>query len=221
MTPRPGAPPGPYHQSCATAWMEEGPVTDPSLWSASSFRVSFRYGRQETGVDVVAGGTLVARLVKVGRPDSAQPYRLTVAGQPAGIIGGPVAYGPDGAPLGRVDSRKQVMRGYRWSVDQPGLGTLTASAVGASGLRYAWPQSMVLASGPANAVLPFRFHFRGGGSDGFTVHRKAGMRAEFDVEVHDPRVDRRLAIAAVLALSRYESNDLRQEIADITGNPFE
>lgn len=53
------------------------------------------------------------------------------------------------------------------------------------------------------------------------MHRKPDIRAEFDVEVHDPRVDRRLVLAAVLALSRYQSNDLRPEIADVTGNPFE
>jgi hypothetical protein len=144
-----------------------------------------------------------------------------VLGVPAGVIGGPVAYGPDGAPLGRVYSRMGVLSRNRWSVEQPGLGMLTAKAVGVSGLRYRGPQSLLLASGPANAVLPFRFHFAGAGSQGFTVHRRAGVRAEFDVDVSDPRVDRRLVLAAVFQLSQHESNDVRSEIADITGNPFE
>lgn len=191
------------------------------FWSVPSFRVLFHYGRSEVAVDVVASGTPVARLVKAGAPVSAQPFHLTVAGEPAGVIGGPVAYGPDGAQVGRVHSRMGVVGRNRWSVEQPGLGTLTAKAVGLSGLRYRGPQSMLLASGPANAVLPFRFHFAGDGSRGFTVHRRPGVRAEFDVEVHDQRVDRRVVLAAVLELSKHESNDVRAEIADITGNPFE
>jgi hypothetical protein len=198
-------------------------MTSEDVWSSPSLQVTTHYGRQETSMDVLVPGVAapVARLVKAGRADSAKPYRLTVGAELAGLVGGPIAYGADGVQVGRVDSRRQALRGYRWSVDQPGLGTLTAKAVGASGLRYRWPQSMVLAGGPASNVLPFEFRFTGGDSAGFTVRRRAGVRATFEVTVHDPRVDRRLVLAAVVNLSVHESGDVRQEIADITGNPFD
>jgi hypothetical protein len=196
-------------------------MTAPAaFWSAPSFRVLFHYSRSETTADVLTDGKPVARLTKAGPPASAQPFHLTVADAPAGIIGGPIAYGPDGTQLGRVHSRGGGLGKRRWSVEQPGLGTLTAKAVGVSGLRYRWPQSIVLASSPANSVLPFAFHFKDAGSTGFTIRRRAGVRAEFDVDIHDERVDRRVVLAAVLGLARDESNDLRSEIADITGNPF-
>ena len=196
-------------------------MTAPAaFWSVPSFRVLFHHRRSETTADVLTDGTPVARLAKAGPPISAQPFHLTVAGAPAGIIGGLIAYGPDGAPLGRVQSRGDGLGRRQWSVEQPGLDTLVAKAVGVSGLRYRWPQSIVLASSPANTILPFAFHFKNAGSAGFTVRRRTGVRGEFEVDIHDERADRRVVLAAVLGLARDESNDIRSEIADITGNPF-
>jgi hypothetical protein len=195
------------------------------LAAVQEFVVTAAYPWNRVVLTVSAGGTPVARLVKDGHSDSAKPYRIF--GGPGldrldGLLGGPVAYGPDGTALGRVDSSSRLLRGgHRWTVEQTGLGTLTGEAVGVSGLRYRWPQSMVLTSGPADSVLPFRLRFTGDGSSRFTVHRPAGVRARFEVEVHDARAGRRVVLAAVAELNRSESGDPRQEISDLVGNPFD
>ncbi len=190
----------------------------PQFWSAQSYRLLFHYTRSQTSVDVFADGMQVAQLTKNGPAGSAQPFHLTVAGTQAGIIGGPIAYDQNGNQIGSVHSRGLGRR--QWSTEQPGVGTLTAKPVGASGLRYRWPQSMLLANGPANAVLPFTFHFRSSTSPGFTIKRKPGVKAEFETQIHDQRLDRRLILTATLSLAQTESNDIRAEITDIPGNPF-
>jgi hypothetical protein len=38
--------------------------------------------------------------------------------------------------------------------------------------------------------------------------------------VHDPRIDRRLILAAIVGLNQYEAADLRREAVNLTTKPF-
>jgi hypothetical protein len=191
----------------------------------TSFTVSPSYGRNETTLDVVAAGqpTPVARLFKASQYDSRQPLQLLVGPQladPAGYVNGFAAYAADRTKLGTITSRRRPFGTRRWQLEQPGLPALTAKPTGTSALRYRFPFALLLTGTLANSFLPFRYRFHGTDCQGFTVSRRAGIRARFTVTVHDQRVDRRVVLASVVALSHYESNDLRQEGVDLTANPF-
>jgi hypothetical protein len=196
------------------------------LRSLTAFRVSARYGRTETTFDVRMPGrpTPVARLFKAGPYDSLRAFHVLTGPDLtdlAGYVTGLAAYAPDRTQVGSVASRSRVLRPARWSVEQPGLGTLAAQHAGISAVRFVFPFSIVLSGTVADTVLPFRFCFRSSDSRGFVVSRHTGLRARFTVTVHDPRLDRRLILAAVVSLNRYASSDLRQDIVDATANPFQ
>jgi hypothetical protein len=199
-------------------------MTSPELHSMTSFQVTVSYGRQQTTFDIWGAdrATPVARLYRAGAYDSLRALQLLVGPQLADIAGyvtERAAYAPDRTELGTVNSRFGAPRRKRWSVAQPGLPVLTAHPTGASATRYRFPFSLVL-TGVANNVLPFNFLFDARDSTGFVVSRSGGVRAKFAVTVHDSRVDRRLVLATVVALNRFESSDVRQEAIDLTANPF-
>ncbi len=199
-------------------------MTSPELHSLTSFQVTVSYGRQQTTFDIWGAdrATPVARLYRAGAYDSLRALQLLVGPQLANIAGyvtERAAYAPDRTELGTVNSRFGAPRRKRWSVAQPGLPVLTGHPTGASATRYRFPFSLVL-TGVANNVLPFNFLFDARDSTGFVISRSGGVRARFAVTVHDSRVDRRLVLAAVVALNRFESSDVRQEAIDLTANPF-
>jgi hypothetical protein len=200
-------------------------MSTSQLQSLTSFSVTVKYSRSETVLDVTVAGQAapVARLFKASQYDSRQPFQLLVGAQLTeldGLVTGFAAFEPDRTKLGTVQSKHRPLRGKRWQVDQPGLPTLTARATGSSAFRYAFPFALVLSGTLANSFLPFNFSFQAKDSQGFVVSRRTGARARFTVTVHDPRVDRRLVLASVVALNQYESSDLRQEAVDLTANPF-
>lgn len=195
------------------------------LHTLTSFTVTTKYGRNQTILDVVATGhpTPIARLFKASQYDSRQPLQLLVGPQladPAGYISGFAAYAADRTKLATVVSRRRPFGVRRWQLEQTGLPALTAKPTGTSSIRYRFPLAIVLTGTLANGFLPFQFRFRSAASEGFTVSRHAGIRARFTVTVHDPRLDRRIILATVVALSKHESSDLRQEGVDLTANPF-
>jgi hypothetical protein len=200
-------------------------MTITELQAVTSFSVTPRYGRNETSLDVNMTGqpAPIARLFKASQYDSRRPLQVLVGPQLtdlAGYVNSFAAYAPDRTKIGVIGSRRRPLGTKRWHLDQPGLPTLTAKPTGASSLRYRFPLALVLAGTIANSFLPFHFRFQSKDSQGFTVSRRAGVRARFTVIMHDPRLDRRLVLATVVALSQYESNDLRQEAVDLTANPF-
>jgi hypothetical protein len=197
------------------------------LRALMSFTVAIKYGRSETALDVWSPGEAapVARLVKDGPYDGRGPFRVLV-GSPltktAGSVSsaGSAAYSSHGDQLGTVASSHGVLRAKRWTVHQPTLPPLIARPIGMSSVRYVFPLSLALSGTLADRFLPFRFSFQGNRSRGFVVRRTAGMRARFAVNIHDDRIDRRLVLATVVALSRWESGDVRQEFIDLTANPL-
>lgn len=200
-------------------------MTSADLQSLTAFSVTPRYGRNETTFDVRAAGQSapVARLFKASQYDSRHPLQVLIGPQltdPAGYVNAFGAYAADQTQLGTVRSRYRSLRATRWQLDQTNLSTLVARPTGISSLRYRFPFVIVLGRSVASNFLPFRFWFQAKDSQGFVVSRHAGIRARFTVAVHDPRLDRRLILAAVVALSERESGDLRQEAIDLTANPF-
>jgi hypothetical protein len=193
--------------------------------SLTSFTVTVSYGRSDTTFDVRAPGRSapVARVHKASQYDSRYLYHV-LAGpnltEPAGYINSTAAWAADRSKLGTIGSEGGALRRRRWRVDQYGLPALIAHPAGVSAVRYRFPLSLVLTRTIADNVLPFKLAFRAPESHGFVVARATGIRASFTVTVHDTRVDRRLILACVVALNRYESADLRQEIVDLTANPF-
>jgi hypothetical protein len=209
--------------------MGQRPMTGPDrttdLPSLTSFTITIRYSRAETALDVHTPGHSmpVARVVKNSHYGSRHPFHvLTGPGldQLAGYVTPFAAYSPDRARIGTVTSRHRVLRPDRWQIDQHNLGALPAHPAGTSRIRYTFPLSLLLAGNITNAILPFTFRFHSPQSPGFTITRKAGLRARFTTTVHDPQIDRRLILAAVVGLNQYESADLRQEAVDLTTNPF-
>lgn len=193
-----------------------------SLPTLDAFTVSARYGRDETTYDVrqPGGSAVVARLHKASQHDSRYPLTALTGprlDEPAGYVNAFGAYGLDKSRTASVTSERRAFGVRRWRIDRP---QLTGKSAGLSALRYRFPLSLVLTGGPANYVLPFTLRFSGPNSTGFTVVRRAGLRAGFTVTIHDPGLDRLVVLATVVALSTYESTDFRQEAVDATANPF-
>jgi len=98
-----------------------------------------------------------------------------------------------GTPVGsfRKGFAKSLLRST-WHVEQPGLGTATgterntAVAVLRRLIEIAW--------------LPYHFDFLIDGQPGFSVEKKWGLRDRYVVNIHDPRLDRRLVTAMAIGL---------------------
>lgn len=201
------------------------PMNAAELQSLTSFDVRVSYGRNETTLDVRVSGrpAPVARLFKPSQYDGRAPFQLLAGPQLtelAGYITPFSAFASDRTKLGTVKSRYRVLRPNRWEYDQPGLPTLTARPRGGSSVRYLFPLSLVLTSSIVNNFMPFKFSFQAKEMQGFQIARATGLRARFTVAVYDPRIDRRLVLAAVVGLNQFESSDVRQEVVDLTANPF-
>ncbi|GDY33093.1 hypothetical protein [Gandjariella thermophila] len=195
------------------------------IQSLTSFTVTAHYGRDDTTFDVRSGDGSgpVARAHKASAFDSRAPYQVLVGpqlDQPAGFVNAFGAWTTERTKIGTVTSERRLLGRKRWQVNQHDLPSLTGEPIGASAVRYRFPFSLVLTNTAADNVLPFKLTFIAPGSDGFVVARSAGVRARFTVTVRDPRLDRRVLLACVIALSLYESADLRQQVADFTANPF-
>jgi uncharacterized protein YxjI len=99
--------------------------------------------------------------------------------------------------LFRKDFKKSLLRST-WIVEQPGLGAATGqerSLVVAVLRRFVDYLSW----------LPYHFDFTVDGQPAFSVVKKWGLRDRYVVEVHDPRLDRRLVIAMAVALDALQS----------------
>jgi hypothetical protein len=204
--------------------MGNRPMTGGAALAFTTATVTVRYSPAGTAFEVRVPGQAdpVARVTKESNYSTPRPFQVHTGpgpGEFAGYVTPFAAYGPDRTKLGTIKSRHRVLRPDRWQVDQPGLGVLPAHPAGPGRIRYVFPFSLVLSGNVTNAVLPFIFRFRSARSAGFTVHRKAGLRARFTVAVHAPEVDRLIVLATVVALNQFESTDLRQEAVDLAG-PF-
>ncbi len=107
----------------------------------------------------------------------------------------------DGETVGgfRKDFKKSLFRST-WHLEQPGLGVLTGTERSArvAAIRRIWQFIPVVDELPIG--WSYHFDFRLEGKLALTVSRTRTLRDRYLVEVHEPRLDRRLVIAQAVAL---------------------
>jgi uncharacterized protein YxjI len=104
-----------------------------------------------------------------------------------------------GNPIGlfRKDFKSSLLRST-WHVEQPGVGV----AVGQErNLAVALLRRFV----ESLSWLPYHFDFLIDGRPGFSVVKKWGLRDRYVVDIHDPRLDRRLVIAMAVGLDAVQA----------------
>ncbi|MEZ0071407.1 hypothetical protein [Planotetraspora sp. GP83] len=104
-----------------------------------------------------------------------------------------------GAPIGmfRKDFGQSLLRST-WHLQQPGLPTLT-------GQERNFAVALLRRFADSLSWLPYHFDFSVGASIAFSVDRRWGLRDRYVIDVHDPRLDRRLVIAMAVALDALQS----------------
>jgi uncharacterized protein YxjI len=102
-------------------------------------------------------------------------------------------------PIGtfRKDFGKSLLRST-WHLQQAGLPTLTGQERNlAVALLRRFTDSL--------SWLPYHFDFSIGASIAFSVERRWGLRDRYLINIHDPRIDRRLVIAMAVALDALQA----------------
>jgi uncharacterized protein YxjI len=99
-----------------------------------------------------------------------------------------------GNPIGlfRKDFAGSLLRST-WLVEQPGLGVVTGQE---RDVRVALLRRFF----DSLSWLPYHFDFTAGGQRVFSVDRRWGVRDWYQVDIPDPRIDRRLVIAMAVGL---------------------
>ncbi|TDC47172.1 hypothetical protein E1281_26680 [Actinomadura sp. KC345] len=125
------------------------------------------------------------------RIDLASAYDVTDAhGQPIGVF--------------RKDFKKSLVSST-WHMEQPGLGVTTGTERNQTVaiLRRVWQFIPFVDAIPF--AWPYHFDFHADGHVVFSVVKKFGLRDRYVVEIHDPRLDRRLVIAQAVGLDALQS----------------
>ncbi|ROO90841.1 hypothetical protein EDD29_8580 [Actinocorallia herbida] len=112
-----------------------------------------------------------------------------------------------GQPIGlfRKDF-KRSLTASTWHVEVPGLGVTTGTErnQGVAILRRVWDFLPIVGGLPF--AWPYHFDFTAGGVQPvFSVDKKFGLRDRYVVDIHDPRIDRRLVLAQAVALDALQS----------------
>ncbi|WP_220182839.1 hypothetical protein [Sphaerisporangium album] len=104
-----------------------------------------------------------------------------------------------GQPIGffKKDFAASLLRST-WHFQQPGMPTFT-------GQERSLLVSLLRRFADSLSWLPYHFDFGVGAQIAFSVDRKWGLRDRYAVEIHDPRLDRRLIIAMAVALDALQS----------------
>jgi len=105
-----------------------------------------------------------------------------------------------GRPIGlfKKDFGKSLFRST-WHLEQPGLGTAT-------GQESSMLVSILRRFVDSLSWLPYDFEFTFNGEHpAFSVVKKWGLRDRYVVDIHDPRIDRRLVIAMAVALDALQA----------------
>jgi hypothetical protein len=201
----------------------------PAWQALTSFSASVGHQLDQTWLDVYppGGARPVARMVKAGPVRARMAYQLFAGpalDQVAGQLSPSGALDVDGRPIGIVNlsggrvaddaihpmsgARKSyvVHKPLRWRVVQAGLPPLTAEAVGVAAKVGAsrvmdlvdWLGVWVPTPG---LVAPVTLRYRAPESAGFAVTVPPSIFTErFEVEVTDPRLDRRMVFACLTAM---------------------
>lgn len=108
----------------------------------------------------------------------------------------------EGRPIGNFRKDfKRSLTSSTWHLEQPGLGVTTGTERNQTVaiLRRVW--GFIPFLGDLPFAWPYHFDFTAGGAHPvFSVIKKFGLRDKYVVEVHDPRIDRRLVLAQAVAL---------------------
>lgn len=214
---------------------------DAELRALSSFTAKVGLHRDRTTLDILPAESApaVARMSKVGPLHKRAAYELfagpglkTAIGtmsETGGIDADGVSFGivnltggkvadPDVHPLHGGLRTTTVADPTRWRVVQPGLPPLTGQAVD----RVARMNYNRVSGAMDKIGFGFKldyaglmtFGFTGPGSDGFTV-AVVSRKARLDVTVHDPRLDNRLILACLAALTLKVMQTARGEAVDV------
>lgn len=99
-----------------------------------------------------------------------------------------------GRPVGlfRKDFARSLLRST-WHVEQPNLGTMT-------GQERNVAVAILRRLSDTLSFLPYHFDFTNDGRPMFSVVKRWGLRDKYIVDIHDPRLDRRLVIAMAVGL---------------------
>jgi hypothetical protein len=214
---------------------------EPSrLQSLTSFGATVILRTDRTVLDILPAGASqpVARMTKVGALRKRAAYELWTGPQltsPAGQLSASGAMDIAGTPVGIVNlsggKKADVdihplsggLRSYasdnptKWRVIQPGLPPLNVRALDRrTRRRHNRAAEVVDTIGLPNpyAFGPQAFGFSGPGCAGFTVTLYAS-KSRMDITVHDQRVDRRLILACLAALTLKCMDNMRGDITDL------
>jgi uncharacterized protein YxjI len=104
-----------------------------------------------------------------------------------------------GNPIGlfRKDFARSLLRST-WHLEQAGIGTMT-------GQERKMLVAILRRFVDSLSWLPYHFDFKVGEQTIFSVVKKWGLRDRYLVDIHDPRVDRRLVIAMAVALDALQA----------------
>ncbi|WP_106396953.1 LURP-one-related/scramblase family protein [Actinocorallia populi] len=112
-----------------------------------------------------------------------------------------------GQPIGNFRKDfKRSLTSSTWHLEQPGLGVATGTERNQTVaiLRRIW--GLIPFLGDLPFAWPYHFDFTAGGTQPvFSVVKKIGLRDKYVVEIHDPRIDRRLVVAQAVALDALQS----------------
>jgi len=113
----------------------------------------------------------------------------------------------EGRPIGNFRKDfKRSLTSSTWHLEQPGLGVTTGTERNQTVaiLRRVW--GFIPFLGDLPFAWPYHFDFTAGGTHPvFSVIKKFGLRDKYVVEIHDPRIDRRLVLAQAVALDALQS----------------
>ncbi len=104
-----------------------------------------------------------------------------------------------GHPIGLFSKRfgESLLRST-WHLEQPDLGTVT-------GQERSPMVALLRRFVESLSWLPYHFDFIADGQTVFSVVQRWGPRDRYTVDIHDPRLDRRLVIAMAVALDALQA----------------
>jgi hypothetical protein len=209
------------------------------LQSLTSFGATVTQRPDRTVLDIVPAGASqpVARMTKLGALRKRAAYELWTGREltaPAGQLSASGALDAAGNSLGvvnlsggkKTDADIHPLSGglksyvsdnpTRWRVIQPGLQPLTVRAMDRrTRLRHNRAAEVADTIGLPNLVGgPQTFGFSGPDCAGFTITLYSS-KSRLEVTVHDERVDRRLILACVAALTLICMDNLSGDVADL------
>jgi hypothetical protein len=185
-----------------------------------------RYQAGETSFEVIAAGRLAARAAQAyDRPRLKRPpFTIVIgpgSGNPVALVAGTGPWGAfdvhdlAGASIGAIRGFAHGLAPARWEIYQPGAPLIT-------GIFHSQVVKLLrtLSAGlslPANYLLPLHYRFIVEGQQAARIRRRAGVTGRLSADIEVPWLDRRLVIAQVIAMSRFEDSSLRGDLRAARG----